>query len=49
MSTERGRGARVLQTALDLMALRTLESMDLRHACAIAARLEQLFRAKRRA
>jgi PadR family transcriptional regulator PadR len=42
MSTENRRGAQVLQGTLDLIVLRTLESMGPQHAYAIAARLEQL-------
>ena len=42
MSTESRRGAQVLQGTLDLIVLRTLESMGPQHAYAIAARLEQL-------
>jgi transcriptional regulator len=42
MSTKSRRGAQVLQGTLDLIVLRTLESMGPQHAYAIAARLEQL-------
>jgi transcriptional regulator len=42
MSSENRRGAQVLQGTLDLIVLRTLESMGPQHAYAIAARLEQL-------
>lgn len=42
MSSENRRSAQVLQGTLDLIVLRTLESMGPQHAYAIAARLEQL-------
>jgi transcriptional regulator len=42
MSSENRRGAQVLQGTLDLIVLRTLESMGPQHAYAIASRLEQL-------
>ena len=42
MSSENRRAAQVLQGTLDLIVLRTLESMGPQHAYAIASRLEQL-------
>jgi transcriptional regulator len=42
MSIENRRGSQILQGTLDLIVLRTLESMGPQHAYAIASRLEQL-------